>query len=363
MKVTLFLNHRCNLRCTYCYTGEKVDRRMSFETAQRAVDFGLSHVTQGWLLVAFFGGEPMLELPLMQQVLAYAAERCEARKVRLFTTLATNCTLLDEARLALLKQYKFQVQVSVDGGKAGQDASRRFTNGRSSFTRVEANLKRLLSEGLKPWVVSVIDPSNLDYLGDGFEHLADLGVEHVHFTPNYLGDWTDAARERFEASLEDLGNRYLERARAGLDVRLDPLHGKIITHLVPGSNEKVICKFGIGDVAVAPSGRLYPCERLVNQDDDDSVCIGDLQRGLDVRQRDALLAARREDDPHCDGCELKARCKRWCGCANYETTGNPSKVSPLVCWFERSFIAEADRVGGLLYAEKNPVFMKRFYRV
>ncbi|MHB8872278.1 MAG: radical SAM protein [Myxococcaceae bacterium] len=362
MKLTLFLNHRCNLRCTYCYTGRKFDRRMSEDTVHQAVDFGIEHVTQGWLLLAFFGGEPLLEMEPMEEALTYATKRCAPRGVRLFATVATNGTVLDEARLALLKRYRFQVQVSLDGGKAAQDATRRFANGRSSASRVEKNLARLVEEGLSPWVVSVVDPSNVEHLGDSFEHLMELGVRYIHFAPNYLGAWDPAARERFETALEDLGDRYIARARAGQDVRLDPLSGKIVSHLVPGAMEKVVCKFGVGDVAVAPSGRLYPCERLVNEDATPELCIGDLEHGLDLARRDLLVAQSRAEDPGCSGCELKPRCKRFCGCANFETTGDLGRVSPLLCWFEKCFIGEADRVGNTLFAEQNEVFLKRYYR-
>ena len=360
MKLTLFLNHRCNLRCTYCYTGEKFDRRMDWDVARRAVDFGVANSTEGWLLLAFFGGEPMLELALMQRALEYAAEQCAARKLRLYTSVATNGTALDDRRLALLKRYKSHVQVSFDGVKAAHDATRPFMSGRSSFTHVQANLKRLVGAGLAPWVISVIDPSTVHALADSFDFLADQGAAYVNLSPNYLGAWDDDARGRFEGALGQLGDRYLARMRKGQQIRVDPLDGKLANRLSTTASAKALCKFGVGDLAVSPSGKLYPCERLINEDDDASVCVGDLERGLDVARRDAMLS-QRIDDAQCTACPVKARCKRWCGCANYETTGDPSKVSPLVCWFERCFIAEADRLGNTLYEERNPVFLKRFY--
>ena len=66
-------------------------------------------------------------------------------------------------------------------------------------------------------------------------------------------------------------------------------------------------------------------------------------------------------DDECAACELQPRCMYWCGCANYETTGDPAQVSPVVCWFERCFIAAADRVANTLFAEGDPTFLRRFY--
>jgi len=361
MKLTLFLNHRCNLRCTYCYTGEKFNRVMPREIMERAVEFGLDEADKGYLLISFFGGEPMLELELMEQAVEYAERRAAQRGKRMFWAMATNGTVLDDRRLRLLKDHRIQVQVSLDGSPAAQDATRRFRNGRSSYARIEANLLRLLGEGFQIRVVAVIDPRNAAYLGRSFDHLADLGVKQILFSPNYNGGWTDEACETFEQALRDLGQRYMARFRAGQDVRLDPINGKVVTHLAQGYKEKNLCQFGQKEIAISPSGKIYPCDRLVAEDNNPQVWIGDLEQGLDLARRDAMVQAKNTADPECADCELRPRCMHWCGCANYETTGNVGQVSEVVCWFERCFIAEADRVANELYAERNPVFLRRFY--
>jgi hypothetical protein len=52
---------------------------------------------------------------------------------------------------------------------------------------------------------------------------------------------------------------------------------------------------------------------------------------------------------------------QWCGCAQWETTRGLGRISPLFCWFERSFIAEVDRIAGILFGERNPTFLREFY--
>ncbi|MBS1153448.1 MAG: aldolase-type tim barrel, partial [Myxococcaceae bacterium] len=362
VKLTLFVNHLCNLRCSYCYTGAKTDRRMSEETMRRAIDFAVNHTTQGYLLLAFFGGEPLLEPKLIEDALLWARDRCIEKKLQLHTAITTNGTELDDRRLALLKKHGFRVKLSMDGGRASQDANRRFVNGRSSYDVVAANLQRILAAGIPTVVGAVVDPNNVHLLGESFDDLVGLGATHVTFAPNYTADWSLQARGRFEQGLTGLGDRYLAQLRAGREVRVDPLVGKIVTHLDHRATARAVCRFGVSELAVAPSGRLYPCDRLVNEDADDAVCIGDLERGILAEKRDRLLPSRREEPQMCSGCDLKSRCKRFCGCANYETTGDPGTVSPTVCYFEQAFIDEADRVGNVLYAEQNPVFLKQFYR-
>ncbi len=361
MNLTLFVNHRCNLRCTYCYTGRKFHRPMSPQVAEQAVRFGLDQAEAGFLMLTFFGGEPLMEPDLLEHAVTYAADQAEARGIQLFPSVATNGTLLDDRRMALLKEHQFQVQISVDGCAEAQDATRRFRNGRPSSARVEAGLKRLLAEGFDPRVVAVVDPDNARHMGRSFDYLMDLGVKRIHFSPNYNGQWDEASCALFERSLDDLGDRFMARLRAGQDMRLDPINGKVVTHLNRGYREGQRCMFGVAEMTVAPSGNIYPCDRLVAQDDDPDIRIGHLDAGLDEQRRDALVQAKNTPDEECAACDLRSRCMFWCGCANYETTGKVGQVSPIICWFERCFIAQADRVASTLYDERCPGFLQRFY--
>jgi uncharacterized protein len=361
VRLTLSLTHRCNLRCLYCYTGRKLDRNMPVGTARRAIDLGLALARGRGLTVAFFGGEPMLEPGLMGESCRWALERGGEMGERVRFSVSSNGTLLDGPRLDLLVRHGFEVQVSMDGSRAAQDAGRRYEDGGSSHAAVLGNLRRLLREGLDVQVVAVVHPANVAHLPESFDELAELGVPHVYFVPDHAGPWTQDACERFEAALRALGERWLARLRHGEGVRLDPLHAKIAAHVLRDRGGCAECPFGVEELAVSPSGRLYPCDRLIREDDDPAACIGDLDRGLDEARRDALVAERGRLDPECAACELRPRCTRWCACVNYQSTGAFGAVSPVQCWLERCFIAEADRVGAALWAERAPAFLERFY--
>lgn len=335
---------------------------MPVEIAHRAIDFGLDQADRGYLHLAFFGGEPLLELSLIREVIAYARSQAPSRRKQLFFSITTNGTILNEEILGIFKEHNFQVQVSLDGCPEAQDATRCYRNGRSSYSSVAGHIQRLLEEGFAVQQVSVVDPRNVAVLGKSFDHLMDLGVRKIYFSPNYCGDWNDTNRSLFEESLTDLGNRYIARFRQHQDVRLDPLNGKIVTHLMDGNKEHHFCSFGGRELAISPSGKIYPCDRVVAEDNNPEVCIGDLNNGgLDVARRDQLVKMKNTLDPECAECELNPRCMYWCGCANYETSGHVGRVSPIICWFERCFIAEADRIANTLFAEKNTTFLRRFY--
>ena len=361
MNLALVLNHRCNLRCRYCYTGRKFDRAMPLDVARKAVDFGLAQSTTGHLTLSFFGGEPLLEIEAMEAAVAYAERRARETSHTLAFSLSTNGTLLDERRLTLLRDHAFHIQVSIDGAATAQNLTRPYEDGRPSHADVEANLKRLVAENLLEQLVAVIDPATAGWLRESFQYLAAFGSREIYFSPNYLGDWNDNACARFEVALRELGEAYLETIRQGQALRLDPLYGKIVSHLLQGRSAPRRCGFGAEEMAVAPSGHIYPCDRMVREDDNLTTRIGHVERGLDQARCEAIQASRREVDPECAACDLRPRCMQWCGCAQWETTHGLGRISPLFCWFERSFIAEADRIAGILFSERNPAFLREFY--
>jgi uncharacterized protein len=360
-KLSLFVTHRCNLRCRYCYNGPPFDRVMSWSIARRAVDLGLARAARGFLELAFFGGEPLLEITLLEQVVAYAREEAARLGRPLFCSVATNGTLLDSRRLELLAAHRFRVQVSLDGGEAAQDANRRFANGRPTWPRVSRHVAELVAAGLDVHVVAVVDPTTAHLLPASFTALRGLGVRHVHLAFNLAGAWGAAAWAALEESLAALGDAWAETLRTGAGVRLDPLHGMVLTHLRQGLGPPLRCAFGTQELAVSPRGRLYPCDRLVKADDDDAVCLGDLGTGVDPARQRALLTARDHVEPECAACELRPRCRHRCACHNYEATGHPGHVPALVCRWERAVIATADRVASRLFAERDPAFLRRFY--
>src|SRR5580698_5635455 len=92
--LTLVVNHACNLRCTYCYTGQKFGRPMPAAFGQKAVDRAFHSLSpSGTLDLAFFGGEPLVEADLILDLVADARSLAAARDLGLTLNMTTNGTL------------------------------------------------------------------------------------------------------------------------------------------------------------------------------------------------------------------------------------------------------------------------------
>ncbi len=361
MNFTLSLTHDCNLDCVYCYAGGKSKRVMSWDVARRGVDFAFSFGAKEAQL-GFFGGEPLLEWDLLRRATGYAEDVAVKNGVTLKKTVTTNATLLSAERLAWLKGHDFYLALSIDGDKAMHDLTRPLRGGESSFDQCMRGLDLALPVFPDLEVIVVPDPANVRHLAESVRFLCEEKcVRRVGINPNFYTDWPDETLNLWACEFEAIGDFYLERYRAGKPVWINFIDGKIITRLKGGYEHCDKCGFGEREVAVAPSGNLYPCERLVGEDDDTAVRIGDVFAGFDEGKRQALLQRRGNVNAECVACALKKRCMNWCGCINYATTGAIDTIDGVVCFHERLAIRVADRVGGMLYREASPPFLARFY--
>lgn len=359
MRVVLSLNHDCNLRCSYCYAGRKFARAMPLEVARAGIDLTFQ---RGRPQLGLFGGEPLLDMDLARQVVSYARQRERALDRQLRIHVVTNGTLLRDDVVDWLIEERIDLGVSLDGCHAAHDATRRFADGRSSWEQVTSNVAAAWARRGSPGrVIAVLAPANVAWMAESFDALLDLGARSISMNIHYGARWDDDARHVFDLGLKALGGRYVQAWREGRRFSLNLLDKKIETHLKGGYTSGQYCDFGCDEVAVAPSGRLYPCDRLIGEDDRDDLVIGDVFSGVDVARRDALIRDKNTVQPDCASCALQHRCMHWCGCVNHALTGSVGGVAGELCWFEQRRIEEADRCAAILFAERNPGFIDRFY--
>jgi uncharacterized protein len=140
----------CNLNCKYCGLsqlyeghGERNGRNLSFKKARLIIDYLLSIRDQSPdvnypLVFSFYGGEPLLNMKLIKQIINYL-DNLYFSKVTFGMT--TNAMLLDK-HMDFLVEKKFQLVISLDGNEAGQ-SYRVDHAGKNSFQRVFRNIKSL----------------------------------------------------------------------------------------------------------------------------------------------------------------------------------------------------------------------------
>jgi len=367
MDLCLVLDHDCNLRCDYCYTGEKRARQMTRETAKRAIDFALARTPTAFSL-SFFGGEPLLNRDVLGYAVRYASEQLTQHfpRVPWIVILATNATLLDEVVVRELRQLPnadgLRVHVSLDGPKHVHDAHRSTRDGRGSYEAVVRGIGRLKQERIAVLPVATINPDTAKYLGDITRELFTFAEKRALFTFNLRANWTSGAIDQLRSGLFAAGQVWADEFRAGRPFQLEPFSGKILHHLhgiaaCPGR-----CQMALEDIVVAPSGRLYPCGEMVGTDCDDRHVIGDLQDGFDHAKITRLLIQKSRVEITCGDCGLRDRCDSACGCRHVALTGKLGDITETLCSIEEALVDAADTAAEALWAEQCESFLQTYYR-
>ncbi|MCD6261895.1 MAG: geopeptide radical SAM maturase [Deltaproteobacteria bacterium] len=143
LHITVVLNMDCNFACTYCYEGDmKGNLYMSEKTKQgmiRLIRDIIEREKKTSLLVDFFGGEPLLSMPLLREI---AGELNTIDQVSKRLTLVTNGSLLKKGIVEELLPLGLElVKVTIDGPAEEHNRTRPFKNGKGSFDSIIKNLK------------------------------------------------------------------------------------------------------------------------------------------------------------------------------------------------------------------------------
>ena len=221
----LHICHDCNLRCRYCFADEgayhSAREFMSEETAKAAIDFLIKNSGNRKVLeVDFFGGEPLMCLPTIKKVVAYARERSAAAGKKFLFTTTTNALLLDDDAIDFFNREMENVVLSIDGRKEVHDAIRKTVNGKGSFDLVIDKIKKFVrSRGDKSYYVrGTFTSRNLDFSKDVI-FLAENGFDSISMEP-VVTDIPDLAigeehLPAINAEYENLLARYLDKYDRG----------------------------------------------------------------------------------------------------------------------------------------------------
>lgn len=186
----LVVTANCNLACSYCYQNSKNARTMAWETARAAVELVLrSHRNEIDLL--FYGGEPLLEFPLIRRVVALVRDTSPAGKEVRYSII-TNGTLLDDERCEFLVAHDFDTQLSFDGVPEAQEV-----RGKGTFAVLDRKLDALRRSRprwfSKHLSVSItLSSGTLPHLARSFEYFLSKRVRNIGIHPLFTHDpgWT-----------------------------------------------------------------------------------------------------------------------------------------------------------------------------
>lgn len=356
MKVSLSLTHNCNFRCRYCYAGRKYKADMPLETAKQVVDLAIEKSHGEMIDFSFFGGEPLLKFELIKQISSYIHSQTSRSSIPYRLGITTNGSILNQEILNFFKEQNFSLCFSLDGPEEIHNKNRIQQNGKGSYKKVINNLKWACEELKNIQVNAVYNRDSLPHLNEILKHIASFRIRAIHLNLDIHEQWQKADINKFEIFYQELADSYIQSYQQGKELALNLLDNKMILFLKDGYSRCDKCGMGDSEWAVAPSGNIYPCERLIGEDNGGVLCIGEVKHGFDAVRKSVVTMNRGNFNTECTDCSQRNFCMNWCGCTNYNMTGHTGIASAALCASERAAIKASKYVFLELNKQGNDLF-------
>lgn len=318
--LSLAVAQKCNLACTYCYASGGdfggPARNMEWDVAKASVDRLFSQAEDGARVnLAFMGGEPLVNRPLVRQATAYALQRARERGVKVGFSITTNGTLVSGDDADFFNEHRFAVTISLDGVGQTHDRLRPYRNGRGSFDAILQRLAPLLGRMGHAQVSArvTVTPENLE-LRKTLDHFVALGFHSVGFAP-----MLSAPDPRHELDMPHLNEMLVQMIDCATGCEEAILQGKpypfsnmeaAMMEIHRGTHRPYPCGAGAGYMGVSAEGGLFACHRFV---EDEAGAMGAVQSGVDSIRRDRWLADRHvHKQSPCNTCWAQYLCGGGC---------------------------------------------------
>ncbi len=338
----LFVTQNCNLQCRYCFVrhfNKNNNGFMNREIAFKAVDLLLEQREGKYCEIDFFGGEPLLNFPLVRDVVAYAREAGYRRGKEFTFTLTTNALSLTEEVATFLNKENINVILSLDGRPAVNNRLRLTADGDGSYEHVLPRIHNFLAgRGYTNYYIrGTYTVYNLDFSKD-VEHLLGEGFDYLSLEPVVAPRSAEYALhpenlDLLEQEYDRLVDLFLERRAQGrpfnfFHFNLDLEKGPCLYKRLSG------CGAGGEYLAVAADGSLYPCHQFV---DVQEFCLGHLGEPAPLVnfQEGEKVAVSADQREACLSCWARYLCGRGCAAVSYFLAGDLKHVDIFYCALQR----------------------------
>lgn len=330
--LTFIVTEDCNLRCNYCYiTHKSSNKKMSFDVAKKFIDYVLSEemIRPKGVILDFIGGEPLLEIKLIDQICDYFKLKTYLLNDEWFwdyrinvTTNGINYASKDVQDFIKKNQGKLEIAITLDGTREKHDMHRIFPNGKGSYDEIIKNIE-LYKNQFQASTKVTFASKDLKYLKDSIIHLWELGISDVAANVVFEDVWQDGDEKIFEDQLIELADYILENRL--FDKYSCTLFDESIG--LPISEEILeTTSCGAGKmIAVGPGGSLYPCMRYKDYslNNKKEITIGDVENGIDFDKIRPyyLINTKLQSDDECLNCGIASGCTSCFG-HNYDSANS-----------------------------------------
>lgn len=341
--ITFIVTKDCQLACKYCYlVGKNAQERMSWDIAKKAIDYILSKESEfkeESVIWDFIGGEPFLEIDLIDRI-------CDYLKLEMFrlnhhwfgsyrfsfSTNGLNYNTEKVQRFIEKNKQHLSIGITIDGTRQKHDLNRvyKYRDGdgheeRGSYDDVVRNIPLWLQQFPYGGTKVTISSPDIPYIKESVLHLYSLGIKEVNINCVFEKVWKDGDDLLFEEQLMQLADAIIDQG-----LYQDYSCSFFTEHM----GKPMDCKLenmnwcGAGKMlAVDAAGQFYPCTRFAQYSlrDKSAWIIGNVWDGIDKNKVRPFLTLDRctQSSQECIDCEIASGCA-WCQGENYDAADTPT---------------------------------------
>ena len=372
--LTFQVTEDCNLNCSYCYQIHKTKNRMSLDTAKKVIDclFDNDLIEKYYpkdnytgIVLDFIGGEPLLEVDLIDSIMNYFIQKAYEHKSILATryriSISTNGVLYNTPKVQeFIKKWepKLSLSVSLDGCKELHDSCRVFPTGEGSYTLAEDAAKKLLKINPNMSTKMTIAPENIEFIEQAITNLIDLGYKSINCNCIFEANWTYDQAAVLYSKWKKVADYLLSNDNLYIP-RISYYESSIGQPLNESDNGNWCGGTGLM-LAVDYKGEFFPCLRYMQSslgNQAEPYVIGDLNHGIDRTKESheklnclSCITRRSQSTDECFNCSIAKGCA-WCSAYNYQVTGTPNKRVTNICNAHKSRVLS------------NVYFWNKYYRI
>ena len=335
--ITFIVTKDCQLACKYCYlVGKNSKERMSWEVAKQAIDYILNNeqeFNEGAVVWDFIGGEPFLEIDLIDKI-------CDYLKIEMFRknhhwfnsyrfSFSTNGINYHEDKIQKFIEKNLNhlsIGITIDGTELKHDLNRIYKgNGKGSYKDVVRNIPLWLKQFPGGSTKVTISSEDIPYIKESVLHLYSLGIHEVNINCVFEDVWKEGDDVLFEEQLIQLADEIIDN-----DYYQDYTCSFFAEHLGKPmdciTENQNWCGAGMM-LAIDAAGNFYPCTRFAQYSlrDKEARIIGNIHTGIDKNKLRPFLTLDRctQSTKECIDCEVASGCA-WCQGENYDAADTPT---------------------------------------
>lgn len=313
---------------------------MSWSVAKQAIDYILSHEAdfkEESVIWDFIGGEPFLEIDLIDRICDYIKMEMYRRDHHWFNSyrfsFSTNGINYHSEKVQKFI-YKnidhLSIGITIDGTKRKHDLNRIWKYDsltqpeRGSYDDVVRNIPLWLNQFPGAATKVTISSSDIPYIRESVLHLFALGIHEVNINCVFENVWHEGDDLKFEEQLILLADDIIEQRL--FEKNTCSFFSEHIGKPIDIRDNSNWC--GAGKMlSIDAAGNFYPCTRFAAYSlrSKKPIIIGNIHDGINTNLLRPFLSLDRttQSPQKCIDCEVASGCA-WCQGENYDAADTPT---------------------------------------